>query len=494
MPPYEEETNTRTPEAPGPSESGSPAGSGSGAVGDAAPGGAKASRHGRTLLLVAVSLGFVIALLSSSIKNTLTAFYVSMTEDFDVSRGTFAIAPSAFMLTYAIASPVMGFVADRFGARKSLAGGLVLGGVLFLAGGYTESFGVFTLVYGVGLAVSYTAISYVPLGVLVDELFPPHRRGVTYAILMNGTAVGFVALLPLWIHLDEGTVWRSVFQWLGVTLLVVTVVALLVLPKEPGAGAGAAQDGGAAPERKSSAGMLSEVLGSRVFWAVSLAFFGCGVTMAFVDVHLVAHLDHIGLGGSVAGTTVALLGAAEIVGALIAGYYCDRGHGLKVLAGSYLVRSLSLVVLMAAPNALAANIFGLLFGITYLGTVVASSMYLINSLDARAKGLALGLMWFIHQIGAFVASEGGGISYDTLQSYDPVVVGSAVIALVSTVIVAVRLPKALRAAGTDGGSAPGDGPSDGGPSDGVKGGDIKGGGAKDGGAAGGTAPGSAAGR
>ncbi|MFJ3159127.1 MFS transporter [Streptomyces kanasensis] len=428
MPPFEEETSTRTPEPPPP---GGPAAAG-------------VSGHGRTLLFVAVALGFVIALLSSSIKNTLTAFYVSMTEDFDVSRGTFAIAPSAFMLTYAVASPVMGFVADRFGARKSLAGGLVLGGVLFLAGGFTQSFAVFTVVYGVGLAISYTAISYVPLGVLVDELFPPHRRGVTYAILMNGTAVGFVALLPLWIQLDEGTVWRSVFRWLGVVLLVVTVVALLVLPKEGGSAGVPAQEG-AAPQRKSSQGMLSEVLGSRVFWTISLAFFGCGVTMAFVDVHLVAHLDHIGLGANVASTTVALLGAAEIVGALIAGYYCDRGHGVKVLVLSYLVRALSLVILMAAPTALAANVFGLLFGITYLGTVVASSMYLINSLDARAKGLALGLMWFIHQIGAFVASEGGGISYDTLQSYDPVVVFSAVIALVSTVIIAVWLPRVLRA-------------------------------------------------
>ncbi|WP_228977565.1 MFS transporter [Streptomyces sp. DH12] len=431
MPPSEEETSTRTPEAPPSGGSGGSAGAG-------------VSRHGRTLLFVAVALGFVIALLSSSIKNTLTAFYVSMTEDFDVSRGTFAIAPSAFMLTYAVASPVMGFVADRFGARKSLAGGLVLGGVLFLVGGYTQSFAVFTVVYGVGLAISYTAISYVPLGVLVDELFPPHRRGVTYAILMNGTAVGFVALLPLWIQLDEGTVWRSVFRWLGIVLLVITVVALLVLPKEGGS-AGAAAREGAEPQRKTSQGMLSEVLGSRVFWTISLAFFGCGVTMAFVDVHLVAHLDHIGLGANVASTTVALLGAAEIVGALVAGYFCDRGHGVKVLVWSYLVRALSLVILMAAPTALAANVFGLLFGITYLGTVVASSMYLINSLDARAKGLALGLMWFIHQIGAFVASEGGGISYDTLQSYDPVVVFSAVIALVSTVIIAVWLPRVLRA-------------------------------------------------
>ncbi|QHC25632.1 MFS transporter [Streptomyces sp. GS7] len=408
--------------------------------------------------MAAVALGFVIALMSSAIKNTVSVFYVSMSQDFSVSRGTFAIAPSVFMLTYAIASPALGFAADRMGARRSLAGGLVLGGAMFLAGGVVSSFALFSVVYGVGLAIAYTAVSYVPLGVLVDELFPPHRRGLTYAILMNGTAVGFIALVPLWIYVEHSTSWRTVFIVLGVVMVALMLLSLLLLPGEKRApeetaraaeqagratGEGQTTGGAGAPAR---GGMFGAVLRSPVFWTVSLAFVGCGVTMSFVDVHLVASLDSHGLGGGTASTTMAILGAAEIVGSLIAGYLCDRGHGLKVLAGCYLIRALSLVVMAVAPTVLTAWVFGLLFGISYMGTVVAGSMYLLNSLDPRAKGLALGMMWCLHQIGAFVASEAGGLSFDALHSYDPVVIGAAACAGLSFLIVVTALPKALRKA------------------------------------------------
>ncbi|MDT9698128.1 MFS transporter [Streptomyces sp. P17] len=388
----------------------------------------KAPKASRRFLLVAVTVGFAIALLSSSLKNTVSAFYVSMADSFDVTRGGFALAPSLFMLTYAIASPLMGWAADRIGARRALTGGLALGAVLFAAAGIATSFGLFTVLYGVGFAVAYTSISYVPLGVLADEMFPPERRGLAYAVLMNGTAVGFITLLPLWIALDDGERWRTVFLVLGAVTALLAVLAFMLLPGAPRSVA--AQTGTA------GGGGLAKVLRSKVFWVVSGAFFGCGITMGFVDVHLVAHLDLMGMGQAVAGTTVALLGAAEIAGALLAGYLCDRGHAVKVLAGSYLLRCLSLVILAAFPTAFAAGVFGLLFGLTYLGTVIAGSMLLLDGLDARTKGLALGLMWFVHQIGAFAVSEAGGISYDTLRTYEPVVVASAGIAAVSCLLVA----------------------------------------------------------
>lgn len=401
---------------------------------------------GRVVVLVAVTLGFVIALMSSSIKNTVTAYYVTMTDDFGVSRGTFAIAPSVFALTYAVASPVLGFLADRIGSRRSLASGLMLAGVLFLAGGAVESFALFSLLYGVGLAVAYTAVSYVPLGVLVDELFPPHRRGLTYAILMNGTAVGFIALVPLWIQLEQsGTSWRVVFVSLGVAMLVLTPLALVLIPGQratKAAGTPAPSERAAVPDGQ--AGALGAVLRSRVFWLISLAFFGCGVTMGLIDVHLVASMQSHGMGGGTTSVTMVLLGAAEIVGALLAGYLCDKGQGLRVLAGSYLLRAVALVILALFPHAFAMWVFGLLFGLSYLGTVVAGSLYLLNAIDSRSKGLALGLMWFVHQLGAFAASQGGGLSFDAFHSYNPMILVAAATAGLSVLIVVLGLPQALR--------------------------------------------------
>lgn len=402
---------------------------------------AGASGRRRSYLITGVAVGFFIALASSSMKNTITAFLVPMAHGLGVSQGTFAIAPSIFMLVFAVASPATGYIADRVGAKMTLTGGLVIGGVLFLVGGSIGSFGWFAVTYGVGMAFAYAALSYVPLGVFVDEMFPPNRRGLIYATLMNGTAVGFIALVPLWIALGGGR-WRSVYVALAVVMFVLAVVAMVLLPRDKTARASAAGAAKAAPGDHRAA--LSALLRSPVFWSVSIAFIGCGVTMGFIDVNLVPYMDMTGMSAPTVSTTVALLGAAEIVGGLLAGYLCDRGSPLRVLAGCYLIRAFSLVILMLAPTTLGASAFGLLFGISYLGTVVASSMFIINSVDARAKGLALGLMWLMHQIGAFASSEGGGLSYTTLHTYNPVVIGSAAIAAVSFLISATAVPRALR--------------------------------------------------
>lgn len=372
-------------------------------------------------------------------KNTITAFLVPMAHSLGVSQGTFVIAPAVFMLVYAVASPALGYVADRLGAQVTLIGSLAGGGLLFLAAGSARSFAWFSVCYGVGMAIAYAGLSYVPLGVFVDEMFP-NRRGLVYATLINGTAAGFIILVPLWLALG-GSVWRQVYIALAITMFVLAVLAMILLPRDRGASA-ATRVGEAVPADRR--GAIAALLRSRVFWVVSTAFIGCGVTMGFVDVNLVPYMDMVGMSAPTVSTTIALLGAAEIVGGLLAGYLCDRGYPLRVLAGCYLIRSISLVILILAPTALNASAFGLLFGFSYLGTVVASTMFIINLVDPRAKGLALGCMWLLHQVGAFAASEGGGLSYGSLQSYDPVVIGSAAIAAVSFALSAIALPRALQ--------------------------------------------------
>ncbi|GGK34299.1 MFS transporter [Nocardia camponoti] len=393
----------------------------------------------RMLLLITVGIGFLVALASSSIKNTVSAFFVSMATEFDVSRGVFAVAPSIFMLTYAVASPTMGYVADRFGARRTLAGGLLLGGALFVSGGIVNSFALFSAVYGIGMAIAYTAVSFVPLGVLVDELFPPNRRGIVYAILMNGAAVGFIVLLPLWIYLDSRVSWRTVFVLLGAAMVILTLCVLIFMRERSGQLTKKSTKTPVSGDTRPLIGVFK----SPVFRSVSIAFFGCGVTMGFIDVHFVAHLDHVNLGGSNAELTVAMLGIAEIIGALLAGFLCDRGAGVAVLSGSYLIRAASFIALAIAPTVLTAWGFGVLFGVSYLGTVIAGTMFLLNAPDIESKGLALGLMWFVHQIGAFLSSQLGGIGYDLVGSYTPTMVGSAVFAIISFLIVVLALPRSL---------------------------------------------------
>ncbi|MER6591158.1 MFS transporter [Micromonospora purpureochromogenes] len=266
---------------------------------------------------------------------------------------------------------------------------------------------------------------------------PQGARRRPYAAITNGTAVGFIVLLPLWIQLSDRWSWRTVFVSLSIVMLVLAAAAVAGIPQR------ASEPEKAADAEEADAGRghgFSRVRRSRTFWAVSTAFVGCGVTMAFVDVHLVASLGDHHLGHNVESLTSALLGAAELVGAIVAGYLCDRGHSLAVLAGGYLLRALGMIVLAVHPTALGAAMFGLLFGVSYLATVVAGTMLLLAEFDARNRGLALGLMWLMHQVGAFLASQAGGISYDRYGSYVPIIVASAATAVGSLLIVALARP------------------------------------------------------
>ncbi len=386
------------------------------------------ARSRRGLLVLAVV--FAIVLASSAIKNSMTAYLVPMGMSFGASRGAFALTPTLFMVTYAVMSPLVGYFADRYGGQRTMTAGLATGAAMFLLATGVHSLPVFMVLYGVGLATAYTAVSYVPLGVLVNELFAEGRRGVMYSLLTNGTAVGFVVLSPLWIMLSSSTSWRSVYLALGVVFLALLALAVTLVPRrdpEP------LRDRAGAPSL-TLRGRLGLVLRERRFWIVAVPFFACGTSMAFVDVNMVADMQGSNLSGGMISTSVAVLGAAEIAGSVAAGYFADRGRRRVVLIGSYAVRGISLVTLLMFPGAAGSVAFALLFGFSYMGTVIVSSLYLMEIFDERSRGLALGLLWFVHQTGSAASSYGGAMSYDAFNSYNV-----SVAAIAGTIALAVLI-------------------------------------------------------
>ena len=411
---------------------------------------ARRSRRVPTRLPLVVAVVFVIVLASSAIKNSMTAYLVPMDTGFGVSRGRFTLAPTLFMVTYAVMSPVIGFVADRFGGKRTMLAGLALGAAVFAATAAAHGFLAFTLLYGIGLAAAYTAVSYVPLGVLVDELFDRRRRGIAYALLTNGTAVGFIVLSPLWITLSGSISWRSVYAWLGLVFAALLALGVFAVPaRSAGAGGGDGAAGDAADEPSpepagpgegapgptavsGGRSRLGTVLRTRGFWWVALPFMACGMSMAFIDVSMVADMQLHGVPDHTISQSSALLGAAEITGAVIAGWLVDRKLLRGVLVGSYALRVIALMIVLVYPDQVGSLAFGLVFGASYMGTVIASTVYVMQLFDRRTRGLALGLLWLVHQVGASLSSAGSGLSFDMYGSYNIalLVIASAVAAAV----------------------------------------------------------------
>lgn len=387
--------------------------------------------------LFVLFIGFVIVFLSSSIKNTYQVFFIQMADSFQQSRGEFAVAAAVFMLVFGISSPVVGLISDRIGPKRTILMGLLLSGIALLGASSFDSFTAFVFLYGVVAAFGLTAMSFVPMGLLVDQSFSEKRKGMAYATLTNGAAIGFMVLSPVWVFTQNYFSWQQVYLFLG--LLFILPLLLMVyryLPDDkPVISSNLPVDKDPGVVEK-----LRCIFSSRPFYGLMFGFMGCGVTMAFIDVHMVAHLQDLNLTKTQISIALSTLGAMELIGGFLAGWMCDRYTKSYVIAGFYLLRACSLFVLLLMPNVTGVIIFAALFGLSYLGTVVGTSMYTLSLFGARHKAFAFGFIWLVHQLGAFLSTQLGANSFDQFGSYQWAVLATAIVAVMSFLVSLLLLP------------------------------------------------------
>ncbi|MBT0768725.1 MFS transporter [Kineosporia sp. J2-2] len=413
-------------------ESAGPAGQ----IGQVGTGDADGGRRWAALLFAA-TLAFVLSLAGSALKSTVTVYLPDIARDIHTTVEGFAWSTTIFAVGIAVASPLVGLLADRWGGSTALTVGTVLAGVAFLLCAAAPGVLQFAPVYGVLGSVAFTMLSYVPLGKLADELFAGRGEGLAYAAMTNGPAVGFIVLVPLWVWVGSLLSWRTVFLLVGVVMLV-ALAPLAVLLGRLSAG-----DEPAAPStpqsRQGTGSRLRTLLTDRDYVMVTLAFGGCGITMAFVDVHLVNHLNHEGMSGGVVSGTLSLLGLFELMGGLVAGRLCDRGLIRSTLVTGYALRALAMLVLLVVPGASSAFGFGVVFGASYMVTVVATTLWIGRLLPTGVKATGLGVLWLVHQIGAALSSQVGAYIEQRADSYGPVVLTESALVVLSALLV-LQLP------------------------------------------------------
>ncbi|MFT4214907.1 MAG: hypothetical protein QM622_09050 [Microbacterium sp.] len=100
-----------------------------------------------------------------------------------------------------------------------------------------------------------------------------------------------------------------------------------------------------------------------------------------------------------------------------------------------------------SPTALSTQVFGVVFGASFLMTVVATTMWLVSTYPASMRGLVLGLLWTVHQIGAAISSQLGASLRDATGGYETVIYTGVAMCLVSIVLV-VTLKSPVRSGST----------------------------------------------
>jgi predicted MFS family arabinose efflux permease len=398
----------------------------------------------RGLIYQLVALGFVVMFLSTGIKSVYQVYFSPLAAHFGRGRAEFAWSGSLFMLVTGLMSPIVGALADRAGPLRTVLAGAVVGGLSMIAVSlWPDSLGLFVLAYGIGGAFALAAMTYVPMGVLVDRLFEQHKTGLAYAVVTNGTSIGFIVLSPLWIWLAPKVSWIEVFLVTGV--LFAGPIALLMWIAARLADARGLGKGSSSETAQLSA--WSQVRSDPGFYVLALGFFGCGATMAFVDVHLVAFWQDTGTPRPQMGLSLSLLGVLELLSGLATGWLATRFNKRSLLAVFYALRSFAMLLLFSESPDVRTLAFAAVFGASYLGTVVLTSMYCLERYGASIKGKAFGMLFLAHQLGAFLSVQMGAASFDTFGSYRPFIASLGALTLCGALTswIGLRRPRPVQA-------------------------------------------------
>jgi MFS family permease len=343
-------------------------------------------------------------------------FMLPMLGDRGWGRETFAFAAGLQTLVWGLMQPLTGWVADRYGTARVIAGGCVVYAIGLAAEALAPSPGSLALGTGVVVGAALSATTFATVYGGLARIVPAQQRGLAQGLA--GGIGGFVQFLL--VPLAQFGIGR--LGWVE-TLQAMAVIALLC------AAAGHRIDDRARPPAAAPAGRLAApepgvgpalraALGHSGFWLLNLGFISCGFQLAFLGVHLPAYLRDAGLSAGAGVNAIALIALANAAGTFVCGRLGDMYRRKYLLAALYAVRTLAMVAFVWVPlSAASLYAFALVMGATWLGTVPLTSGVLEQIFGVRYIGTLFGLAFLGHQLGGFFGAWLGGVVYDTSHSY-----------------------------------------------------------------------------
>jgi len=367
----------------------------------------KASAVHRGWWMVAISfLGLAFGQTSLAFL-TLGVFMKPFNQEFGWTRGQVAMALSVGAFVLLFATPFVGRIIDRVGAKKILlpsmaALGVALCSMYFLTDSLVRFYFMFAVVGVVGAAANN--VSYVRI---LSAWFVRHR-GLSIGIASSGVAAGQSFGITLAQHFITDQGWRMAYVALGASVLFVglPIVALFIKndPKDMGLEPCGADD--AAGEKISLSYYVSkaEALRMPVFWALIFLAFFMATALHGIQIHFVPLLLDAGLSpGQVTGLLVSVLSVGAIVGRVGTGFLFDRFFAPYVAIGVFGLPIIGLFLVLSH-----VGLPGLCVGAFFFGIGLGSESDVLGYFTSRYFGLKSMAELYGYIFGAFMAGSSAG--------------------------------------------------------------------------------------
>ncbi len=354
-------------------------------------------------------------MLSTGIRSSFGLFLAPITETLGTGRENLSIAFAVNNLLLGL--PLIGLLSDRIGPRRVVIAGSVLYAVgLVLVTFVTTTLGL-VLSLGLLVGVALSATTYVVVLGAVAQLVSEEQRSRVFGVITAMGSAGMFVLPPLAQLLLSNLGWKGALYALAAVSGIVALMAF-GLPRRPGTQLhGAQQLHVDEPFLK----VLDRAKRHKGYLLLTTGFFVCGFHVAFIGAHLPAYLGDKGQPELVAAGVLALIGAFNILGSMTFGWLGDRFPRKYMLSLIYLGRAVVILLFLLAPvTRMSALVFGGAIGFLWLATVPLTSGTVALFFGTRYLSTLYGIVFFSHQIGAFIGVWLGGRLYDASGTYMPV--------------------------------------------------------------------------
>lgn len=289
----------------------------------------------------------------------------------------------------AIAYPVIGRAADRFGPRRLILGGNFVFGCLVIALGFMRPsvlmfYGLFALIGAVGSLPSTMMFNRVVSG------WFDRTRGAMLGVtsgLGNGTGATIMPFVALFLMNQFG--WRGAYVGLGVIVLAIGFPVLFFCLKEPPV-ATATRTAPAAPLQGLS---LAEAARTSTFWLMLTAIGLCAGCLTAVLAHVVPILTDRRFPPAQATLVVSVFAMVTAVWQIVVGSLLDRTGSPKLVAPLYVFAAVGMVTLEWGHTLPVLMLGGALMGIG-MGTEYGVLPFFISRyFGLRRFGMIAGVMY-----------------------------------------------------------------------------------------------------
>ncbi len=360
-----------------------------------------------------VLAGGMVMGLALGVRHVQGLFMLPMTQDRGWTRESFALALAVQNLVWGLAQPFTGMLADRFGATRVVAAGLLLYALGLAGMAWAPGTTALVLTAGVCIGIALSGTAFGVVYAALSRLVAPERRGWALGLAGAVGGIGQFALVPGAQGLIAGWGWAAA---LGVLSVTAALLLPLAWPLDDRAGRAGPQADSLPLGRA-----VREAFAQPGFWLLNLGFLACGFQLAFIASHLPAYLLDRGLRAADGVAALAIIALANVAGTYCAGLLGARWSRKRLLAGVYLARSAAMALFLLAPLSSASlYAFAATMGFLWLGTLPLTNGIVAQVFGVRYLGTLFGFVFLGHQIGGFLGVWLGGLVFEATRSYEPV--------------------------------------------------------------------------